>query len=283
MKHTSLRVIKPDKMSDIQKNEFVTFHQKYITLSPENIIEYFKKRDKLYLYYHRENKQLIATAGIQFLTSGNNVFIYIGNTVADKKFAQEKCIPHALMKSLVYSFLRYPFKKKYWCALTTSAGAFAYAQKYQSCWPNAQQSTPLKMTQLMEHCIKKIGVSEYKIVDGNVITYDLSHKVKETFHTTSKSKPCSNTSFFHQINPGADKGEQLFLVSEFHLYKVINGILVLLHDKLINQPKLYHSLKKKRLANPLMSGFIIANSLTPRWLKWLGGLATGIFLYFMIK
>lgn len=283
MKHTSLRVVKPDKISDKEKNEFVDLHQKYITLSPENILDYFKNRDKLYLYYHKKNKQLIATVGVQFLTTGNKVFIYIGNTVVDKKYMHEGCISHALMKSLFFSFLRYPFKKKYWCGLTSSSGAFSYVQKYQPCWPNSKQETSLKMTQLMEHCIKKIGVNEYKIVDGNIITYDLSHKVKETFHTAPKTKPCVNASFFSRINPGATKGEQLFFVNEFRFYKVVNGLLYSLHDRLINQPKLYHSLQKKRLANPLMSGFVIVNNLIPRWLKWLGGLAIGIFLYFMIK
>lgn len=283
MKHTNLHIVKPDKMSDKQKNELVSLHQKYITLSPENILDYFKNRDKLYLYYHRENKQLIATAGVQFLTLENKLFIYIGNTVVDKKFMHEGCLSHALMKSLIFSFFRYPFKKKYWCALTSSSGAFSYTQKYQPCWPNVTQETPPQMTQLMEDCIKKIGVSDYKIINGNVITYDLSHKVKETFHTAPKNKPCINASFFNKINPESHKGEQLFFVNEFRFYKLINALIYSLHDRLINKPKLYHSLQKKRLANPLMSGFIIVNNLTPRWLKWLGGLAVGTLLYVMIR
>jgi hypothetical protein len=283
MKHTNLRVIKPDKMNDKQKNELVSLHQKYITLSTENILDYLKNRDKLYLYYNRKNKQLIATAGVQFLVTGNKVFIYIGNTVVDKKFMHEGCLSHALMKSLIFSFFRYPFKKKYWCALTSSSGAFAYAQKYQPCWPNIKQKTPDKMTQLMEHCIKKMGVSEYKIIDGNVITYDLSYKVNETFHTAPKTKPCVNASFFSQINPGSTKGEQLFFVNEFRFYKLINVLIYSLHDRLINQPKLYHSLQKKRLENPFMSGFIIVNNLIPKWFKWLGGLAIGALVYLMIK
>lgn len=278
MKHSNLCVVKPSKMSETQKEELVILHQKYITLTQDNILEYLKDRDKLYLYYHKENKQLIATAGVQFLTCGNKLFIYIGNTVVDEQFKHEGCLSHVIMKSLIVAFFRHPFKKKYWCALTSSSGSFSYAQKFQPCWPNVTQETPSEMTQLMEQCIQKIGVSEYKIINGNLITYDLTHKVKQTFHTNPKKKNCVNTHFFSQINPSAHKGEQLFFVNECRPYKLINAVIYSLHHRLIRQPKLYHSLKKKRLTNPILSSFIIVNNLISPRLKLVGGLITASLL-----
>lgn len=280
MKHSKTCVLKPQNMHEVQKDELVQLHQKYINLSRDDILSYLKNRDKLYLYYHKETKQLIATAGAQFLVCDKKVFIYIGNAVVDPRFKHEGCLPHAIMKSLISAFFRYPFKKKYWCALTSSSGSFSYAQKFQPCWPNANEATPIEMIDLMEQCIKKVGVSDYKIINGHLISYDMSCKIKGTFNTAPKNKSCMNASFFNQINPGSNQGEQLFCVSEFRAYKLIIAGIYCLHHRLINQPKLYHSLKKKRLANPLLSSYLLINTLTPKPLKWLGVFAAASFCFF---
>lgn len=282
MKHTNLSIVKPSDMNEKQKQELVSLHQKYITLSQERILDYLKNRDQLYLYYLKDTKQLIATAGVQFVVCNNKVFIYIGNTVVEERYSHEGCLSHVIMKSLLFSYLRYPFKKKYWCALTSSPGSFSYAQRFQPCWPNVKEKTPQKMLDVMEQCINQIGVNNYKLNDGQLITYDLSYEVKETFHSKPKNINCINASFFNQINPGAYKGEQLFFVNECQIYKLINACIYSLHHKLIRKPKLYHSLKKKRLTHPLLSSFLIIINLIPRTVKWAGAAVLVALLYFGI-
>lgn len=275
MKNSFCTIVSPDQMSEEQKTNLVSLHQKYVTLSRDTILDLLQARDKIYLYYHTETKHLIATAGIQYICLQNNVFIYIGNTVVDSHFKHEGCLAHTISKSMIYACLQHPLKNKYWCALASSAGSFSYSQHYQPCWPNPNQSTPKNMTNFMMECIEKIGISDFKIIDGNIITYDLCNKVDGTFlvgenkkKTALKSKT-SATSFFNRVNPNAHKGEQLFFINSFKLYKLISSGMISLHHRLIKQPKIYHRLKKKCNTNPLVGSLLILNNLISKKTKWM--------------
>lgn len=279
MKNTYCLEVHPANLSEEQKNELVLLHQKYITLTRHAILEHLKNRDFMYLYYHKDTHRLIATAGVQYIKYKNHVFIYIGNTVVDKEFCHESCTAHTILCSMIYAYLHFPFKKKHWCALTSSPGSFSYSQRYQPCWPNQNSLTPPEITSLMIECLKQIGIDKYKIVNGNIIADSLCDKIKQNFHKTNsstvsakQSQPShctSNASYFHQINPGAEKGEQLFFINSMRIYKLINAGIYSLHSRLIIQPKHYHRLKKCRNRNSIWSGLLFINSLISKRIKLL--------------
>jgi hypothetical protein len=272
MKQSYLVVVKPTQMNDKQKEDLVYLHQKRITLDHEQILHHLQNRDYIYLYYHKKNNQLIATAGIQLLQFPSTLFIYIGNTVVDEKFKHEGCLSHVILKSMLFTLIQHPFKKKYWCALASSSGSFSYAQRFQPCWPNPNESTPQHITDIMQECIKKIGINEFKVINGHVITYDLCNKINKTLYVPTNNEHSNTQSFFHKINPEADNGEQLFFINSFRIYKLINAGIYSFHHKLIKQPKIYHRLKRIRFHSPLLSTFLILNNLVSKKAKVLIGL-----------
>ncbi|KTD60060.1 hypothetical protein [Legionella shakespearei] len=279
MKQSKCVIVKPRDLTNHQKDDIVTLHQKYITLSRNCILELLKPRDKIYLYYHKDTNQLIATVGIQFVQCKNNILIYVGNTVVEDQYKHEGCLPHSLFKSMAYLFLKHPFKNKFWSALSSSSGSFSYAQHHKPCWPSPYETTPSEITDLMEHCIKDIGITEYRIIDGNIVTYDLCNKIEGTFHIKDRKVKSPMSRFFYKLNPNAHQGEQLFFISSFKIYKIVTAIIYSLHHKLIKNPALYHRLKKSKNRNPVASLLLIFNNLISKKVKWIASLS-GVAIVF---
>jgi len=281
MKQVYFCKVSPGKMSDQQKDDLVGLHQKYISLSREAILAHLQNRNKVYLYYHRATKILIGTAGIQYIICKNQVFIYIGNTVVDEQFKHEGCTAHAIWRSVVVAFIRHPLKKKHWCALTSSPGSFSYSQRYQPCWPNPDEQTPQDITETMEQCIHKIGISDYKILEGNIVTSSLCDKIGQTFHLKVNTVQTRHSAIFNKLNPNAEKGEQLFFINLVCIYKLINAAIFSLHHRLVGQPTLYRRLKKNRNKNSLRSGFNFLNNMISSWAKTVtAGIIGTVLSYF---
>jgi hypothetical protein len=272
MKTSKCVVVKPKNLNQQQKDDIVILHQKYITLASDSILELLQPRDRVYLYYNTDNNELIATVGVQFVHSHKNILIYIGNTVVEDKYKHEGCLPHSLFKAMAYLFARHPFKNKYWCALSSSSGSFSYAHHF-NCWPKPDEATPENITALMEHCVKAIGVTEYRVMDGNVITYDLCNKIDGAFHLNEKKVKSPLSNFFYKLNSNAHLGEQLFFISSFKIHIVVNFLIYFLHHQLIQNKSAYHRIKRKKNSNPLASLFLIFNNLISKKIKWLASLS----------
>lgn len=272
MKKSKCVVVKPKNLNPQQKDEIVTLHQKYITLSRDDILALLEPRDKIYLYYHTDTNDLIATVGIQFVCDHRNILIYIGNTVVEDKYKHEGCLPHSLFKAMAYLFMRHPLKNKYWCALSSSSGSFSYAHHF-NCWPKPDEATPENITHLMEHCVKAIGVTEYHVIDGNIITYDLCTKIDGAFHLNEKKAKSPLSNFFYKLNPNAHLGEQLFFISSFKIHIIVNFLIYFLHHQLIKNPATYHRIKRRKNSNSLASLFLIFNNLISKKVKWIASLS----------
>ena len=83
------------------------------------------------------------------------------------------------------------------------------------CWPNSEVEPPEHVTQLMVAVVEHIGFKEYRIENGNVITYNLAKKVDKFFHK-NQTKNVNSRHFHYKINPGASYGEQILTVNKMN-------------------------------------------------------------------
>ncbi|KTD76313.1 hypothetical protein [Legionella waltersii] len=257
MKRIFIRAVKPSKMSEEQKTEYVEFHQHYLLLDEKAILDYVSPRDVVLMYYDKVSKKLVATVGVQVIHFKKESLIYFGNVVVDPDYKHAGCISHASAKYVLRLFLFHPMKQKYCCGLASSSGALEYSLKHRPAWPNPDETTPPEITQLILRTLDKLNMDRYRIEHGNVIVNNLSDKINGKFHLREQPKSAAD-SFFHAINPGAEKGEQIFFLNPFTLRNAVDLAVHGLHSQLIKSPKLYHKIIKYKTEKPFFTILLLA-------------------------
>lgn len=257
MKKLSVKAIKPNKMTETQKKDFVLLHQRHISLDDKTLLNHLSPRDFVLLFYDRETGHLVATIGIQMIHLKQDIFLYFGNVVVDAEYKHQRCIAHSSAKCILKLFIFHPFKRKYCCGLASSSGALEYSLKHRPAWPNPDDPTPPHMTNLMRQVIEEIGIDKYRIENGNIISMNLSDKIKGSFHVNNPPIDKAK-SFFNAINPGAEKGEQVFFVNPFSLVNALDLAIQGLHGHLIKRPKLYHRIIRNKTTKPFFTMVLLA-------------------------
>lgn len=252
MKRLLLQIIKPEKMNATQKEEFISLHQQYVSLDPQTLIDYLAPRDFVILYYDKKTKKLVATVGVQIILFKNDALVYFGNVVVDPAYKHDGCVCYASARYVFKLYLLHPFKRKYCCGLASISGALIYSLKHRPAWPNPDEPTPEHITKLIVSTLDKIGIQRYRITNGNVIADDLAGKIQGNFHVKSYA-PNVADSFFNTINPGAEKGEQVFFINPFTLRNALDLAIHGLHGHLIKFPKLYHRIIKNKTEKPFLT------------------------------
>lgn len=256
MERLYIKTVKPNKMTEKQKDDYSRLHKKHLTLDDDYLIQYLLPRDRVILFYEKTSHQLVATIGIQLIFFDNYALIYFGNVLIEQKYKHENCISHTSAKHVLKMFLRHPFRSKYCCGLASSSGSLEYSLKHRPSWPNPDEVTPMHVTKIMIQTLQKVGIEQFRIENGNVITYNLSNKINGDFHA-QKSPKLKLNSFFHRINPGSELGEQVFFLNPFTLKNALDLAIHGLHANLIKRPKLYHKIQKKKDKKPFYTAWLI--------------------------
>lgn len=222
--------------------QIFTLHQKSFNLEKNFIQQNMLSRDLVLLYYESDTNSLIGTACLQWIEQNNNVVLYLGGIVVEKKHRKATGILlRVISKAMQETFKKYPGMKKYVTGSVTTPQVYTLWRKYCNMWPKENQEFPAEIKQLIP-LIKTLFTAENFNSDNYKITVSLPFDKKQGLSNKkdlmSYQKYQSYYDEFYRLNPAAENGQQLFCVSQlkYRNYLVVI-ILIQMRNIQITQKK----------------------------------------------
>lgn len=217
----SYKLKRTDEVSDTEFNEIVALHQSTFNIPADIIIKLIKHRH--YIIIYRDGNHLVGTVGIEWIVSGNRVAAYTGNIVIDKNYRRTGIMSHSQMLSTIYTFIKYPFKKRYLVGFITTAEAYNWAININPI-PSKEHGIPSYLFDFMLTVARELVDEEHiEIRKGIIIIHMLAKvlqvnnikEIKVTSHTANSGN------FFTHITNGNESGEQLLTLSKLTLTNIL--------------------------------------------------------------
>lgn len=204
---------KPQEITDEEFAEIINLHRAQFNLSSESIKHYLLERDYIDLYLSPQG-EIIGTVGTKWYEINGNIILYIGNAVVKNNFQQTGILTSTIYSMVCKTFLRFPHKKKYAIAFSTTPEAYGYFSKFKYFWPKPKTSFSPEVKKISEFFLNTHYKDNYVFNNDCFFIKGLQNNVIKTSQSTYENQ---YKNWFVNINPDYINGTQLLCCVPFNM------------------------------------------------------------------
>lgn len=226
-------------------NKIIELNHTKFEISEEMVKNVIREKQIIHLYTNDVDNRLVGVIGFRRDIHQGIVYLYIGGSVVHDDYQKSGLLTKSLLHEILVTYIKYPFRDKYALAFCTTPEAYQYFCCLDYTWPKRSIQTPEQLIKVQTDYLPLIGVDDYIINDGAIVSHKMKGKIKEL--NPSKHIKQQVVEYFTQLVESVNDGSQILCITKFNSYNLLMVVRRRIAKRLINLAK-YIKLEKLFIA-----------------------------------